>query len=128
MMLIKKENPNYNPDLQESEENARHIEITNRQGINDEFHKKIRQLFENNQEMIMKFKSFNSKLPYLYGTVKTHKDGNPLRPIISTVGTVSYELSKFLVNLLQPIVGTVSESHIKNSLHFVDIMNSRSSN
>ena len=96
--------------------------------VNAEFHKKIRQLFGTNQEMIKKFRSSNSKLPYLYGTVKTHKDGNPLRPIISTVGTVSYDLSKFLVHLLQPIVGTISDSHIKNSAHFVDIMNTRSTN
>ena len=38
-MLIKKENSDYNPDLLESNENARYVEIKDRQGINNEFHK-----------------------------------------------------------------------------------------
>ena len=90
--------------------------------INAHFHKKIRDLFGKNQTMIDKFRSMNAKLPYLYGTVKTHKDGYPMRPIISTVGTVSYELSKYLVHLLQPLVGTISNSHVHNSTQFVDML------
>ena len=31
---------------------------------------------------------------YMYGTIKVHKDGNPLRPIISLVTTPSYKLAK----------------------------------
>ena len=31
---------------------------------------------------------------YAYGTVKTHKQGNPLRPIISQVCTSTYKLAK----------------------------------
>ena len=56
-----------------------------------------------------------STLPYMYGTVKTHKDGFPMRPIISTVGSATYKLSKYLVNLLTPLVGNISNSHIKNN-------------
>ena len=59
-------------------------------------------------------------LNHLYGTVKTHKDGFPMRPIISTIGSVSYSLSKFLVNMLQPLVGSISNSHIINAVDFVD--------
>ena len=36
VMLIKKEDPNYNPDLQESKENAKHIKITDSQGMNED--------------------------------------------------------------------------------------------
>ena len=39
VMLIKKENHNYNPDLQENNENGRYIEITDCQGTNKELHK-----------------------------------------------------------------------------------------
>ena len=38
-MLIKKENTNYNPNLPESDENVRYTEVTDRQGINEEFYK-----------------------------------------------------------------------------------------
>ena len=52
----------------------------------------------------------------IYGVVKTHKPNNPIRPIISTVGSCSYGLSKWLVNVLNPIIGTISDSHIKNNI------------
>ena len=51
----------------------------------------------------------------MYGVVKTHKDNNPMRPIISSVGSCTYNLAKWLVTLLTPIVGTISSSHIKNN-------------
>ena len=45
-----------------------------------------------------------------YGTAKIHKlppDGNisnlPLRPIISNIGTASYQLAKYLAQLLSPL-------------------------
>ena len=44
-MLIKKENPDYNPDLPESYENARFIEIKDCRGINDEFHKAFQKIY-----------------------------------------------------------------------------------
>jgi len=45
----------------------------------------------------------------LYGTAKVHKftsndvDELPLRPIISIVGTASYQLAKYLAKLLSPL-------------------------
>jgi len=36
-MLIKKENTEFNPNLPESHDNLKHIEIKDRQGINDDF-------------------------------------------------------------------------------------------
>ena len=32
-----------------------------------------------------------------------HKDGNPLRPSVSSIGTYTYELSKFLADILKPL-------------------------
>lgn len=67
-------------------------------------------------------------LPYMYGTIKTHKNNLPARPVISTVGSIEYKLSKFLVNLLQPLVGTISTSHVKNSVEFVHKLNNLNNN
>ena len=39
----------------------------------------------------------------LYGLPKTHKANVPLRPIVSCIGSYSYNLAKFLVNMLRPI-------------------------
>ena len=39
----------------------------------------------------------SSKPGILYGLPKVHKDGLPLRPILSSIGTCGYGLAKFLV-------------------------------
>ena len=39
---------------------------------------------------------------YIYGTVKTHKNGNPLRPIISQIETPVYSTSKTLNQIISP--------------------------
>ena len=39
---------------------------------------------------------------YIYGNVKIHKDGNPLRPIISQVPTPTYHLPKSLNKIITP--------------------------
>ena len=44
-----------------------------------------------------------SKPGRIYGLPKIHKDGNPLRPIVSSIGTYTYELSKFLADILKPL-------------------------
>ena len=57
------------------------------------------------------------KIPLLYGLPKLHKPGVPLRPIVSFVNSPSYNLSKYLVHLLSPLVGS-SSSHVRNSEDF----------
>ena len=56
----------------------------------------------------------------MYGLPKIHKHGNPLRPIVSSTGSVSYQLSKYLASLLNPVLGTISGSHITNSENFIN--------
>ena len=41
---------------------------------------------------------------YLYGSVKIHKPGNPLRPIISQVTTPTYQLAKKLNSIIQKYI------------------------
>ncbi|XP_076031101.1 uncharacterized protein LOC143019348 [Oratosquilla oratoria] len=59
---------------------------------------------------------------YLYGNVKTHKIGNPLRPIISQIPTPTYQLAKRLNALLTPLVP--ADYCYRSSTEFLDCVNS----
>ena len=43
--------------------------------------------------------------PKFYGLPKIHKTGNPLRPIVSSRGSVTYGATKVLSKVLKPLVG-----------------------
>ena len=43
--------------------------------------------------------------PKFYGLPKVHKEGMPLRPIVSSIGAMTYEKSKELSRILKPLVG-----------------------
>ena len=57
--------------------------------------------------------------PKLYGLPKIHKQGTPLRPIVSTYGSVTYGVAKKLTKILKPIVGK-SSHHINSIQDFVE--------
>ena len=57
----------------------------------------------------------------LYGLPKVHKTGVLLRPIVTCIGFPSYKLSQHIASLITPLTGQ-TESHVKNSKHFVEIM------
>ena len=38
----------------------------------------------------------------LYGMAKVHKDGCPLRPVNSMIGTAEYQLAKWLDQIIKP--------------------------
>jgi hypothetical protein len=54
-----------------------------------------------------------SRPPRLYGLLKIHKEVVPLRPIVSNIGALTYQLSKYL-GLLSQLTGN-SAHHVKNS-------------
>ena len=56
--------------------------------------------------------------PKFYGLPKIHKQDTPLRPIVSSTGTVSYNTSKELENILKPLVGWTTH-HLKNTKDFI---------
>ena len=58
---------------------------------------------------------------YIYGNIKTHKPGNPLRPIISQCPTPTYTLAKALDKILQPYVPL--EHCFKSSAAFIQHIN-----
>ena len=57
--------------------------------------------------------------PKFYGLPKVHKEGTPLRPIVSSIGAVTYSTSKELSRILKPLVGK-SPHHIHNNQDFME--------
>ena len=57
--------------------------------------------------------------PKYYRLPKIHKPGIPLRPIISSTGTVTYNKAKELARILKPLVG-LSSHHVHNTRDFID--------
>ena len=51
---------------------------------------------------------------------KLNKTGIPLRPIVSFIGSTTYELSKHLVTLLSPLVGNTPYT-IKNAIEWKEV-------
>ena len=56
--------------------------------------------------------------PKYYGLPKVHKEGTPLRPIVSSIGSATYETAKELSKILKPLVGR-SIHHVKNNQEFL---------
>ncbi len=52
--------------------------------------------------------------PWIYRTTKIHKKDTPLRLIVDSIGSVTYNLSKALVKIIKPILG-LTEHQCKNS-------------
>ena len=57
--------------------------------------------------------------PKFCGLPKIHKDGIPLRPIVSSIGAVSYETSKEMARILKPLLGK-SPYHVHNTQDFIE--------
>ena len=55
--------------------------------------------------------------PRSYGLPKIHKTGNPLRPIVSSRGLVTYGVAKVLSKVIKPLVGK-SPHHIQSTGDF----------
>ena len=55
--------------------------------------------------------------PRFYGLPKTHKNGNPLRPIVSFISSPTYNLSKYVAKMLKPLTCN-SAYTVKNSTEF----------
>ena len=51
--------------------------------------------------------------PKFYGLPKIHKTGIPLRPTVSSMGSVTYGVAKVLPKLLKPLVGKSPPPHTK---------------
>ena len=58
-------------------------------------------------------------VPSFYGLPKVHKQNNPLRPIVSSIDSVTYNVAKHLAEIIGPLVGQ-SCHHVTNSSDFVE--------
>ena len=84
--------------------------------------KLLKILKDNNKITIQQWKHMyptSEDPPKFYGLPKIHKPGTPLRPIVSSMGSITYFVAKYLAEILSPLVGK-SNHHIKNSTHFVN--------
>ena len=82
--------------------------------------KKLIELRDNNlieQQEYFKLKPTGTQPPRFYGLPKIHKDGTPMRPIVSFTGTPLYEISKYIANILRPY-GKLKEQHTSSSKYF----------
>ena len=59
--------------------------------------------------------------PKLYGLPKLHKPGFPMRPIVSFCGSPTYQLSKYLTTILQPLTDK-SRPKLQSTEDFIDAM------
>ena len=57
--------------------------------------------------------------PKFYGLPKIHKKDVPLRPIVSSIGSVTYGVAKELARSLKPLVGKTIY-HVNNSKQYAD--------
>lgn len=64
-----------------------------------------------------KLMTYTSVAPKLYGLPKIHKQNIPFRPIVSSINSPAYGLSKFLAKILKNLT-TNSKYNVKNSLEF----------
>jgi hypothetical protein len=98
-------------------------EILNKDPLKDfqtKFNQNIKLILKDSPDLIKKFTSYMPSHPYFYGLPKIHKENIPLRPIISNVNSPTYQLSKWLVKILAPLLGKIYPSSIKNSEDFVN--------
>ena len=58
-------------------------------------------------------------IPKFYGLPKVHKENTPLRPIVSSIGSVSYGVAKEVARIIKSLVGA-TEHHVNNSMEFTE--------
>lgn len=56
--------------------------------------------------------------PRMYGVPKVHKQGAPLRPILSMVNAPQHALAKWLTEVLQPVVKKFAEHTVRDTFEF----------
>ena len=73
-----------------------------------------------NDEELKRLTIRNSTLCKAYFLPKIHKNGTPLRPIISATGSATYGLSNFIANILSVSLLNDTDYNVSDSFDFVD--------
>ena len=71
-----------------------------------------------NEETYKRMYPTEAVSPKFYGLPKIHKPDTPLRPIVSSTGTISHNTAKELAKILKPLVG-LSTHHLQNTKDFI---------
>ena len=90
--------------------------------VEDGLNRIVWDLFKSNQikrPLYDFLRASSCPLPRFYGRVKTHKANNPLRPVISAMGTATYNASRYVAGVLAPLVGC-TENTSRNSGDFIE--------
>ena len=98
------------------------IKIDLTTNVERKLNKFIYELYRNdkiNQALYYHLRSTDGLAPRIYGLPKIHKPNCPLRPIVSFINSPLYNLSKFLADVLKPLVGS-NNFTMKNSFEFVN--------
>lgn len=61
----------------------------------------------------------NNSISRAYGLVKAHKESFPMRPVVSSIGSPGYRLSKFINKILYELLVPSYPHTVRNSLEFV---------
>ena len=76
-----------------------------------------------NEALYKKLYPTGAGVPTFYGLPMIHKRETPLRPIVSSIGAVSYATSKELARILSPLVGR-SRYHVHNNQDLLEDLRS----
>ena len=91
----------------------------------EDFNKKARKLLRksNKGRKLQYLLEETPSIPKMRGLPKIHKQGTPMRPITSGIGSAPHRLAKCLAKPLTQLLGTISGSHLKNSGDLLDKLN-----
>ena len=73
------------------------------------------------EQLYWKIYPESDESPKFYGTPKIHKQGTPLRPIVSTCGSITYNAARYLADVLAPLQGNTIHS-VNNTKDLVDAL------
>ena len=88
----------------------------------DKFNKQARKLLRQSEQgkKMQYLLEEKPTSPKMRGQPKTHKQGIPMRPITSGIGSAPHRLAKHLAKPLTQCLGTISPTHLKNSADLLE--------
>jgi len=95
------------------------IHIKNVQTQSNNIIKKLHESKHIDKQTYERLICHNGTMAKIYGLVKIHKEGYPLRPVVSTIDTPTYKLSRFISDIIKPL--SLRSNHIvKDSFSLVN--------
>lgn len=107
--------------LLEDEDTFKKLDADFTQRMQTKNNKLVKRLFEEKHITLMQKKqltTYTAIPPRIFAQFKVHKEGYPVRPIVSTINSPSYKLSKLLATILRKSFGK-PKYNLKNSAQFV---------